>query len=335
MTHPDPDLSAVRTTLSARVADTDASVARAWTTLGARRAAGQRRARSRSVRVLVPIGAAAAVAALALGATALFGTGTDDGSAPAVAAATTSPPVAAPTPAPPDRIRIDDGVLVDGEPVAVGEVIAAMVTAAGDTAAVTVEDREMVYVRTVEHVDRTRLHEAWYHVDGMPPTTIKIDGKVIAESEEHTGERFGSPPDFYRPTPQWLTSLPVEPDAMLSLLQEATSPGPVASDRYVFKEVGDLLSRTDLLLTPEVRIAVYQALASVESVSAVELEVEGRQLFGLRRSHGGHADELLMDPATGHVVGTRVVLPDQDRPVTSARIWTQTVVHQDEEGVSR
>jgi hypothetical protein len=85
MTRDDSDLAAVRTTLSVRTADTDTSVARAWTAVADRRATHRPAgvpARVRPARRLVPAGAAVAVAALAVGTVALLGSG-DDVLAPA------------------------------------------------------------------------------------------------------------------------------------------------------------------------------------------------------------------------------------------------------------
>ena len=65
-------------------------------------------------------------------------------------------------------------------------------------------------------------------------------------------------------------------------------------------------------------------------MSAVELDDDGRRLLGLRRTQDGTdlADELLVDPLTGTVVGQRLLAAGAGASwrVVSVQLWTQAVV---------
>jgi hypothetical protein len=342
----DADLTAVREALSARTADTDASVARSWAAMVAERAREGRRAtahpRRRSARWLVPVGAAATVAALAIGATALFSQVADPAgttAAPSTGAGGTPTPASA---RPPAAVELSEGLLAAGTPVPIEDVLAELVAAGQLVEPVELTDGQLIYVRTVNWAQpdaRPQLHETWTDPESSAQfQLLKIDGRV----EETAASGDLKPPDleFYRLLrPQGLTELPTDPEELLHWLREQTSPGPQVTSRYVIKELGQRLQLMDPVLTPEVRVALYQALAVLDGVSAHEIDDDGRRLVALRRHQEGGvgdlADELLVDPATGAVVGQRTLAgsagENWPEGVLSVQVWTHGVVNGVEE----
>jgi len=345
MNHDSPDLAAVRETLAGRTPPDDGALPRVWSRIGARLAADDRTVTRRPVRWLVPVGAATAVVGLALGAAVLVDPGgAGDGSVVPAAPPTGQGTAPLPLPAfpPPDDYEFDpaedflpwdttisEGLLVEGDPVDLTAAVAELVAAAGNAPPpATVHPGQLVYVRS-----GTELREDWFDPDGMRLLVVRYRGVWFDGSDPADG---AAAPGLHHPTPQWLADLPTDPEALLALLRDEASTAGSGPDTYLFKEVSGLLQAADLLLSPQVRAALYQALSIPDGVSAVELDADGTRLLALRHTEEyadgpgpvAAATELLVDPATGRVVGTRTLAyPSGDAaPVIGVSVWTQAVV---------
>ncbi|MFF6999576.1 CU044_5270 family protein [Streptomyces sp. NPDC008313] len=168
--------------------------------------------------------------------------------------------------------------------------------AAGKRDALTVRDDQFSYVKEkVREADLSSgkavvspLHdyELWLSQNPEPVKTqgvIRTDGETTRLNAE-LGDPAGTPAGFSRPTYEWLSSLPTDPDKLLDHLYAKT---PQVDDRErdqaVFEQIGDLLDRA---MPPRTAAALYRAAAKIPGVTEAPQAKDalGRQGLGIARS---------------------------------------------------
>jgi hypothetical protein len=277
------------------------------------------------------VGAGLAVVAVAAAATAvplLDGSGT--GSEGGFGAATTT---AAPA-SPPSSVGVasarpshDLGMVV--RTVKVSEVVSDMAAKAGAVRTLSIPDGQFLYVRTsARDTSDGSLHQMWLEPQGM--IAVLVDRDDIGRAPTSTLElqaartRFAQDgPSLLMPSPQWLATLPTNADALLHMVDAVNAGAKLGGKRYEFKQISELFWQCGAVLTPRVRAAFYRALGRISGVTATELRVDGRRLYALRQPDNGKgfAEELLMDPSTGQVVGLRSLQLGREATPTELAFW--------------
>lgn len=293
-----------------------------------------RRAERRHRAGFAAVAAAAAVVAVIATATAVPLSRTSSGTAPSGGFGAASP---APPPSPtasPSPIGRDLGKVV--RPAQVKAVVNEMAAAAAGAQPLTVPAGKLLYLRTSNReAPSGRLHEMWLDPQGMIPLRIDLDGvdtstgpKSDRESEvDQARQQFATDgPSLRMPTPQWLATLPTNPNRLLQLINQLNAGTKNGGAYYAFKEIGELFFACGAVLTPQVRAGFYHALGKISGVTATELRVDGRKLYALREPDRGRGftEELLLDPATGQVAGRRTV--EASTTATGLARWHYAVV---------
>lgn len=136
-------------------------------------------------------------------------------------------------------------------------------------------------------------------------------------------------PSLANPTPSYLASLPTDPDQLATVLRtEAAKDGPAGeTDRLIFKRVSALATTADALLSPELRSALYQVLASVPGVERVpgQVDLAGRPGVAIAKTDDGRRTEIIIDPVSTRMIGFRMVaLTAQDGIPAGTVIFSAT-----------
>lgn len=107
-------------------------------------------------------------------------------------------------------------------------------------------------------------------------------------------------PGLANPTPAYLASLPTDPQRLKAVL---------AADGPIFKRVGALATTADALLSPALRSALYQVLATVPGVERVpgQVDLAGRPGVAIARTGDGKRTEIVIDPGSSRMLGFRIV----------------------------
>jgi hypothetical protein len=151
-----------------------------------------------------------------------------------------------------------------------------------------------------------------------------MDAEVEAARQQFAQEG----PSLRMPSPQWLATLTTDPNALLRMVDAVNAGTKLGGKRYEFKEISELFQECGAVLTPPVRAAFYRALGKINGVAATELRVDGRRLYALRQPDNGRgfAEELLLDPSTGQVVGLRSLQIDGKATPTGLGFWRYAAV---------
>ena len=134
-------------------------------------------------------------------------------------------------------------------------------------------------------------------------------------------------PGLANPTPAYLASLPSDPDALLATIREQLPQGkPDASGeaeaQLVFRTVATLVTKADALLRPELRSALYRALATLPGITRQSgtTDLDGRTGIAISRTGDGARFDLILDPASSRVIGVRQVLVEAERGVPAGTV---------------
>jgi hypothetical protein len=187
-------------------------------------------------------------------------------------------------------------------------------------APLTVPAGKLLYVRGA--ATQVYLHELWVDVNGGIPVMIRRsdDGVVTVQVPDPNNPKSDNLPEIAqrraeldrlgasldRPTPAFLAGLPTDPATMLALLR-ARDTGPWSADHSIVDFVRGFLYNNEPLITPQVRAALYRALAELPSVGSTGemIDIEGHKVYAIAQKERGDTQELLLDADTGRVVGSR------------------------------
>jgi hypothetical protein len=173
-----------------------------------------------------------------------------------------------------------------------------------------------------------------YGTDYTKVTTSTYD----PSTDPKRGTGAATPPSLTNPTPAYLASLPTDRAGLLAVLRtEAAKDGPAAeSDHLIFKRVSALATAADALLSPRLRVALYQVLATLPGVDRVpgQVDLAGRAGVAIAETdHNGRRTEIIIDPVSSRMIGSRMVAVTAVRGIPAGTvIWsatsTQTIVHE-------
>jgi hypothetical protein len=334
MSRIDTDITAVRDLPPGRPEPTDESVSRTWHQITRRSAAPARR----TSRLLVPVMAAAVVVGLAGGGAVVFG----------------------PADAPwgfgsPSGTKTTDANLAATPAETVDALNALAGKASRGSAAATVRPGQYIYVKhdgwaaSFEMANQEpgeaetgiigrQPREWWFNPQGMV-----LQQQAGGGAREQTGGSISpapTGPSFAHPTPEWLASLPTDPDELRDKLRgEMGREDAWSTDHQVWSTMQEFYLNSDLLLSPRVRAGLLRAFTGLRGLTSSEVKVDGRSLVAVRHTERESGVEILFDPETGRAVGRRDVTlsdnvtlveppngPELDPGVMYQATWTQKVV---------
>ncbi|WP_086845717.1 CU044_5270 family protein [Amycolatopsis kentuckyensis] len=120
-------------------------------------------------------------------------------------------------------------------------------------------------------------------------------------------------PGVDHPTLSWVASLPTDPEQLLAVFRAAAGTNTKHDADYLtFKTAASFAARADALLTPAVRTALYQAIALLPGIRRVpgQVDLAGRAGVAIGRDGDRFRSEIILDPVTSRVIGTRMVATD-------------------------
>jgi hypothetical protein len=135
-------------------------------------------------------------------------------------------------------------------------------------------------------------------------------------------------PGVDNPTLAWVANLPTDPERLLAVLRDAAGSNAKHDDDYLtFKTAVSFAARADALLTPAVRTALYQAIALLPGIERVpgQVDLAGRAGVAIGRVAEGVRSEIILDPVTSKVLGTRGVAAGRPYvPAGTVIAWSST-----------
>lgn len=135
-------------------------------------------------------------------------------------------------------------------------------------------------------------------------------------------------PGVANPTLSWVASLPTDPARLLAVFRDAAGPNTKHDPDYLtFKTAAGFAARADALLTPAVRTALYQAIALLPGIERVpgQVDFSGRAGVAIGRDGEGFRSEIILDPVTSRVIGTRMMATaGADWPTGTVIAWSST-----------
>jgi hypothetical protein len=140
------------------------------------------------------------------------------------------------------------------------------------------------------------------------------------------------PAGIDHPTYTWLSSLPTDPDTLLTLLRRDVRVSDGESrEQAVFSLIGDLLSQT--LMPPQNTAALYKAAAKIPGVKEIPdaVDVAGRRGIAITREDASSAtrDEWIFDKRSLAFLGARgFITHDKQKGITSDTLMGSTAVLQ-------
>jgi hypothetical protein len=276
----------------------------------------------------VPIASAAAAAAVLIGTFAVF-------QSPALEAGSQPGPTSKPYPTggpiPSGSPRIEPTRLKpsDQQPVNLPRADPAPLTAEG----LTLADGQLLYARQEFPGSR---QEQWAEPGGTIVIAIqRTDGGSISVSApESEMKRYADPqraqfrqkgPSVVLPTRQYLaTGLPKDAAGLKAKLAKDLS---VERPDVLMKDVVGWLYGIEPLLTPQVRTELIAALDLDKNIRVdhTARTFQGRPVYLVLHTASDGTDGLIVDVATGRIIGSFTALRGQD-PMTNATHWEYAVV---------
>ena len=183
-----------------------------------------------------------------------------------------------------------------------------------------------------------------------PSTPVQFFGEGSRQaSERMAAERraFGMPMEgevLRAPGGQWggsdwyvlndvslnevIKSAPRDPDELLKMIYEQTGGNHWNTEAEAFKAFANIL-RTGAV-PADLRAVIYQAIALIPGVSLVDREatLDGRTgvSLGMKSSNNRARMEIIIDPASGHVIGEREVQLREDKGVPAGTVTAWTAI---------
>ncbi|QCB94743.1 CU044_5270 family protein [Cellulomonas shaoxiangyii] len=200
-------------------------------------------------------------------------------------------------------------------------------------------------VAILESRDSTAFHAAdgsrpSYFVDrptrlvrqlaGAPVTLTELAGWLGDTTDGWTSDLApqDAPGTWQTPNPAFLAALPRETSALRERLYRDSAGGGSSADGQAFTFVADLL--TSGVVPADLRSALYRVLATIPGVEVTahtaEVGPASGVAFGRYESNDGMRSELVIDPATGDLLGERdIATRDQDGIAAGTVIGESTV----------
>ena len=143
-----------------------------------------------------------------------------------------------------------------------------------------------------------------------PPSTSDSDKPV--KGGPGIPAPSAQPPSLRYPTPEYLAGLPTDPAQLLVLLRQAAkAEGNTkwSTDKIAFGIVGDLFGQCDPIIPAALRAGLYRAIALIPGIQRIEGQTDfgGRRGVAVGFAEGGQRQDILLDPATLHPIGNRLV----------------------------
>jgi hypothetical protein len=117
-------------------------------------------------------------------------------------------------------------------------------------------------------------------------------------------------PGVDNPTLSWVAGLPTDPEQLLAVFRAAGGTSTKHDTDYLtYKTAVSFAARADTLLTPAGRTALYQAIALLPGIERTpgQVDLAGRAGVAVGRTAEGVRYEIILDPVTSRVLGTRMV----------------------------
>jgi hypothetical protein len=275
MSHTEPDITAVRDLPPGLPDPTEESLTRVWHTIG-RRLAAREAPRRRSL--LVPVTAAVVVLGLAVGGVVLLR---------------------------PDADKVTTSA---GSALSVKAVMADMINKARKLPAAKPGPNGLLYtestfVETANGKVTTTTEESWKAPRQMMPLRTTRNGVDYEPNPEGPGQDEGA---LNFPTVQWIAAAPTERKALIRYLDPSSPTGRIPAEKSLMASLAEFFGLGDLLVTPQLRVAVYEILADMPAMTVEKLTLAGRQVWAV--THGAahtYGFALLLDAQTGRTVGQR------------------------------
>jgi len=122
-------------------------------------------------------------------------------------------------------------------------------------------------------------------------------------------------PGWNNPTPKFLASLPRDPQALYTMIEQEYAPGGGAAEpsKAYFQFATQLLMTA--ALPADLRATLYKAMTRIPGVEVTEefATIDGRTgaAIGLNVGAGGELrEDIVIDPKDGAMIGRRALLPD-------------------------
>lgn len=338
----EPDLLAVRELPPACAEPSDEAKSRTWYLLTQRR---QRAEAPRTLRrVLLPVGAAAVVVAVAAGVMTVVG----GGGGAEVAAPKIDLIKATHQDVPSDGSTTPEAVAALNELADVAELSADTPLPEGSLIYVDSHGWAVSIESDNTGTMRYRPRTDWFDpqgmiwLKGMAGNDDLGDGPYAdREGNMARARQFlvDSGPGIRMPTPQWLASLPTDPEQLLAVLRESVGEHTTWSvDEQLWDEMGGLYSRCELTLSPRLRAALLRAFTGMDGLTVGEVDIDGWKLVSIRHTEHNAIHEILFDPVNGRAVGRRSLVGEgftivndsgprfEPNNVLSHSIWVQAFV---------
>lgn len=166
--------------------------------------------------------------------------------------------------------------------------------------------------------DTDDRHE-YVSVDGTKPLVVvsrtvarTADGKVVrrgGDAWQHDLPAEDLPASWQTPSPAFLAALPRDPAALRRRLYEDSKGQGNSPDGEAVVFVADILRSG--IVPADLRAALFRVLRTVPGVDVTSgvATIDGRTGVGIGRveSHDGVRQEVVIDPATGELIGEREV----------------------------
>ncbi|MEU9042679.1 MULTISPECIES: CU044_5270 family protein [unclassified Kitasatospora] len=206
------------------------------------------------------------------------------------------------------------------DPVSAAQLLDRIAQVSASRPAATVRDDQYVYVKsqwtgttsdpkTGKRVPAP-LHPraVWLSVNGS--TDGLIEDRVAFGREENPQGRIGltpapGPASIIRPTYRYLTTLPTDPQELLTKVYAEGNGKGVDRDQAAFRDIGELIS--EQLMAPETSAALYRAAALIPGVTMLDDEADalGRHGVAVVRDDGQARLEWIFDRNTYEFLGSR------------------------------
>ncbi|MEU8953251.1 CU044_5270 family protein [Streptomyces sp. NPDC048518] len=212
--------------------------------------------------------------------------------------------------------------------------------AAGKGDALRVKDDQFLYTREkIREADLSsgkavvgplRDSESWVSQEPGPLRKLGLtrsDGETLPINAE-LGDTHGTPAGLSRPTYRWLSSLPTDPEKLLTYLYAKTPKSERAErDQAVFDLIGSLLGG---VMPPRTGAALYQAAARIPGVTKVSEahDVTGRSGVAIVRDDStfGARTEWVFDPQDFTFLGARSYLVKDTRYGKAGTLMSATAI---------